>query len=63
MALRGEMELYMDKQTIEFSVKKSNNMVTSIGRSYILHPKIRFSGGSVKWYEDKRKQQHSNKNG
>ena len=53
----------MDKQTVEFAVKKSNNIVTKIGRSYILHPKICFSGGSVKWYEDKRKQQHSNKNG
>lgn len=53
----------MDKQTIEFSVKKSNNIVTSIGRSYISHPEIRFSGGNVKWYEDKLKQQVSNKNG
>lgn len=53
----------MDKQTIEFSVKKTDNIVTSIGRSYILHPEIRFSDGSIKWYEDKPKQQYSNKNG
>lgn len=53
----------MDKQIIEFSVKKSNNIVTSIGRSYILHPEIHFSGGSINWYKDKPKQQYSNKNG
>lgn len=57
------MEINVDKQTIEFSVKKSNNIVTSIGKSYISHPEIRFSGGNVKWYEDKLKQQVSNKNG
>jgi len=53
----------MDKQTVEFAVKKSNNIVTKIGKSYILHPEIHFSGGSINWYKDKRKQQHSNKNG
>lgn len=53
----------MDKQTVEFAVKKSNNIVTKIGKSYILHPEIHFSSGSIKWYEDKPKQQYSNKNG
>lgn len=53
----------MDKQTVEFAVKKSNNIVTKIGKSYIFHPEIHFSGGSINWYKDKRKQQHSNKNG
>lgn len=53
----------MDKQTLEFSVKKTDNIVSKIGRSHILHPEINFSGGSVKWYEDRPKQQHSNKNG
>lgn len=52
----------MDKQTIEFSVKKADNIVTQIGRSYIKHPEIHFSSGSIKWYEDRPRQQHSNKN-
>lgn len=53
----------MDKQTIEFSVKKTDNTVTGIGRSHILHPEIQFTGGSIKWYKDRPRQEHSNKNG
>lgn len=53
----------MDKQTIEFLVKKTDNIVTKIGKSCVSHPEIHFSGGSIKWYKDKPKQQHSNKNG
>lgn len=47
----------MYKQTIEFLVKKTNTVVTGIGKSYISHPEIQFSGNSIKWYEDKPKQQ------
>lgn len=53
----------MDKQIIEFLVKKTDNIVTKIGKSCVSHPEIHFSGGSIKWYKDKPKQQHSNKNG
>lgn len=53
----------MDKQTIGFAVEKLDNIVTRIGRSYILHPEIKFSGGHIKWYEDKPEQQHGNTNG
>lgn len=53
----------MNKQTIEFAVKKTDNTVTGIGRSYIKHPEIRFSNGSIRWYQDRPKQQHSSKNG
>lgn len=53
----------MNKQTIEFAVQRTDNIVTRIGRSYMSHPEIKFSGGTIKWYEDKPKQQHSNKNG
>lgn len=58
-----EGKTYMDKQMVEFAVQKTDNIVTRIGRSYVLHPQIRFNGGTVKWYEDRPKQQHSNKNG
>lgn len=53
----------MDKQTVKFTVKKTDNIVTGIGRSCVSHPEIHFSGGSIKWYEDKIKQQQNNKNG
>ena len=53
----------MDKQTIEFSVEKTDNTVTRTGRSYISHPEICFSGGSIRWYQDRPKQQHGSKNG
>ncbi len=53
----------MKKQAIEFAVQKADSIVTRIGRSYMSHPEIKFSGGTIKWYEDKPKQQHSNKNG
>ena len=41
----------MDKQTIEFSVEKTDNTVTRTGRSYISHPEIHFLSGSIKWYK------------
>ncbi len=53
----------MHEQTIEFAVQKTGGIVTRIGRAYIPHPEIKFSGGSIKWYEDKTKQQHASKNG
>lgn len=53
----------MEKQTIGFAVEKLDNIVTRIGKSYITQPEIHFSGGTIKWYEDKPKQQHIIKNG
>ena len=50
----------MNKQTIKFVVeKKSNGQIKTIGKSVIRQPKINFSGGSIKWYEDKPKSQES----
>lgn len=53
----------MKKQSLQFAVQKTNNIVNRIGRSYIIHPKIKFSGGNIKWYEARLKQQYSNKDG
>lgn len=53
----------MDKQTVKFAVKKTDNTVNQIGRSYVSHPEIQFTGGSIKWHEDRSRQEHSNKNG
>lgn len=46
----------MQKQTVQFAVKRDNGIITRVGRTSILQPKTNFKGGSVKWYEDKSKQ-------
>ena len=48
----------MQKQTIEFAVKRDNGIIARVGRTGILQPKPDFKGNpdSVKWYEDKPKQ-------
>lgn len=45
----------MVKQSIAFPVIEKDGIVTCIGKSYVSHPEIRFSGESIKWYEDKKK--------
>lgn len=47
----------MQKQTVEFSVKSDDGIITRIGRTSISQPKTSFKGGSVKWYEDKPKRE------
>lgn len=48
----------MQKQKVEFAVKRNNGIITRVGRTGILQPKTSFKGDpdSVKWYEDKPKQ-------
>ena len=46
----------MHKQIVEFVVEKtSDGQIKSIGKSIIGQPKTNFSGGSVRWYEDRLK--------
>jgi len=45
----------MKKQTVNFAVVTKNGIVQSTGRSSILQPKTNFKGGSIQWYEDKKK--------
>lgn len=45
----------MIKQTVIIAVETKNGVVQRTGGSIILQPKIRFKGGSIKWYEDKPK--------
>ncbi len=47
----------MQKQTVEFAVIRKNGVITRIGKTSILQPKPNFKGGSIKWYEDKLKQE------
>lgn len=46
----------MQKQTIEFAVKRNRGRITRIGRTGIPQPKPNFKGGTIKWYENKPKQ-------
>lgn len=46
----------MKTQILTSAVRKSNGVVTQIGRGYIAQPKINFKGGTVKWYPDKLKE-------
>ena len=45
----------MQTQTIQFAVVTKNIVVQKVGKSTISQPKINFKGGSIKWYEDKKK--------
>ncbi len=45
----------MKKQTVNFAVVTKNGIVQSTGRSTIYQPKTSFKGGSIQWYEDKKK--------
>lgn len=42
----------MTKQDVRFIVVKKDGVVTQIGRTYIFHPKPRFGGGGINWYDD-----------
>ena len=45
----------MKTQTIQFATVTKNGVVQQVGNSTILQPKTNFKGGSIKWYEDKKK--------
>lgn len=47
----------MHRQTVEFAVTRNKGNITKIGRASIPQPKTNFKGGSIKWYEDKPKQE------
>lgn len=46
----------MKTQTVLFAVTQSKGIITRIGRTNISQPKTKFTGGSVRWHEDKPKQ-------
>ena len=45
----------MQTQTIQFAVVTKNGVVQKVDKSTISQPKTNFKGGSIKWYEDKKK--------
>lgn len=42
----------MEKRSSEFYVKTDSKVVQTIGKSYVMQPRICFKGGSIKWYKD-----------
>ena len=45
----------MKTQKIKIAKVTKNGVVQKVGKSTILQPKTNFKGGSIKWYEDKKK--------
>lgn len=45
----------MQTQTAEFATVVKNGVIETIGKSSLEQPKTCFKGGSIKWYEDKKK--------
>lgn len=43
----------MKTQVANFAVTKKGNAIDRVGKSSIPQPKTNFSGGSIKWYQDK----------
>lgn len=46
----------MKKETVEFAIVTKNGVVEQIGKSTITKPTTEFKGGSIKWYQDKPKE-------
>lgn len=42
----------MNRQEIQFAVKRNTRTVERIGRSSVPHPAIRYSGTGIKWFQD-----------
>lgn len=46
-------------QTVEFAVTRDKGSITEIGKTGVLLPKTNFNGGTVRWYEDKPRQNNN----
>lgn len=44
----------IERCTIRYAVEKKNGVVSRIGKSTILTPKLNFKGGSMKWFDDRK---------
>lgn len=44
----------MVKQVLEFAVQSKNGVVQEIGKTYMLHPIIKYSGEKTKWFDDSK---------
>ena len=48
----------MNRVQADFAVRTNNGIVTKVGKSSVYMPKTNFSGGHIKWYQDKPKKVH-----
>lgn len=48
----GQKECDMDKQENVFAVKTKSGCIEQVGKSVITQPKIKFTGGQIKWFDD-----------
>ena len=46
----------MKPQTVTFAFTRDKGNITRMGKGSILQPESRFTGGTIRWYEDKPKQ-------
>ena len=42
----------MDKQKSVFAVKTKSGCIEQVGKSVITQPKIKFTSGQIKWFDD-----------
>lgn len=43
----------MKKSEVFFVVVTDNKEAVKIGRSFMMHPTIRYKGNGIKWFDDK----------
>lgn len=48
----------MQKVKADVAVETKNGVVTRVGRSVIMQPKVNFGGGSIKWLPERYKTSH-----
>ena len=42
----------MRKQVIQHAVKKESGVIKAVGKSYIMQPKVNYTGQGTKWFDD-----------
>lgn len=57
--MKGEKQ--MQTETIVFATETKNVIVTRMGKSFITQPPIKFTGGSIKWFDDTKLIRRSDK--
>lgn len=40
------------RQVIQHAVKKENGVIKAVGKSYIMQPKVNYTGQGTKWFDD-----------
>ena len=40
------------RQVIQHAVKKENGVIKTVGKSYIMQPKVNYTGQGTRWFDD-----------